>query len=57
MKARVLFPTRSPGRNTSVKRHYYRSHASINPTRIVPVGPELDFLAPHRREFLPGPRP
>lgn len=24
--------------------------ASINPTRVVPVGPELDFLAPHGRE-------
>ena len=37
---------------THIKRHYYRSHASINPTRMVPVGPELDFLAPHGREFL-----
>jgi len=42
---------------THIKRHYYRSHASINPTRIVPVGPELDFLAPHGREFLSTPRP
>ena len=42
---------------THIKPHYYGSHASINPTRIVPVGPELDFLAPHGREFLSTPRP
>ena len=27
-----------------IKTHYYWSHVTINPTRIVPVGPELDFL-------------
>ena len=27
-----------------IKTHYYWSHNRINPTRIVPVGPELDFL-------------
>lgn len=27
-----------------IKTHYYWSHATINPTRIVPVGPELAFL-------------
>ena len=27
-----------------IKRHYYMSHAHINPTRIVPVGPQLKFL-------------
>ena len=32
-----------------IKRHYYGSHARINPTGIVPVGPELDFSAPHDR--------
>ena len=32
-----------------VKRHYYWSHESINPTRIVPKGPEIDYLAPHDR--------
>lgn len=26
-----------------IKRHYYSSHTQINPTGIVPVGPELDF--------------
>lgn len=33
-----------------IKSHYYRSHPTINPTRIVPKGPELDFLKPHHRE-------
>jgi glutathionyl-hydroquinone reductase len=32
-----------------VKKHYYGSHETINPTRIVPVGPEIDYAAPHDR--------
>jgi putative glutathione S-transferase len=32
-----------------IKRHYYWSHTSINPSRIVPKGPLLDFAAPHTR--------
>lgn len=32
-----------------IKSHYYASHDMINPTRIVPVGPELDLDAPHDR--------
>ena len=32
------------------KKHYYGSHVSVNPTRIVPVGPELDYAAPHNRD-------
>ncbi len=35
-----------------IKQHYYGSHTSINPTRIVPVGPEIDLDAPHGRESL-----
>ncbi|GIK80146.1 MAG: glutathione S-transferase family protein [Pseudorhodoplanes sp.] len=35
-----------------IKRHYYWSHAQINPTRIVPLGPALDFTAPHDRARL-----
>lgn len=35
-----------------IKRHYYASHRSVNPTGIVPVGPELDFDSPHGRESL-----
>lgn len=29
-----------------IKRHYYMSHPHINPSRIVPVGPRLNFLDP-----------
>jgi putative glutathione S-transferase len=32
-----------------IKRHYYRTHPMINPTRIVPAGPALDWLEPHGR--------
>jgi len=32
-----------------IKAHYYGSHTSINPTRVVPVGPEVDFSQPHDR--------
>jgi putative glutathione S-transferase len=35
-----------------VKRHYYGSHKSVNPTGIVPKGPLLDLDAPHGRERL-----
>jgi putative glutathione S-transferase len=33
-----------------IKRHYYASHTMINPTAIVPVGPEIDFLERHGRD-------
>jgi putative glutathione S-transferase len=32
-----------------IKRHYYRSQKQVNPTGIVPVGPQLDFAARHNR--------
>jgi putative glutathione S-transferase len=32
-----------------IKRHYYYTHAAINPTRIVPLGPAIDFTMPHGR--------
>jgi len=35
-----------------IKRHYYMTHDEINPTRIVPIGPQLDLTAPHGRERL-----
>lgn len=35
-----------------IKDHYYRSHTMINPTGIVPLGPELNFTAPPEREHL-----
>ncbi len=35
-----------------IKQHYYYSHADINPTRIVPKGPELDLATAHDRDRL-----
>ena len=35
-----------------IKQHYYASHESVNPSRIVPVGPEIDFAAAHNRSRL-----
>jgi putative glutathione S-transferase len=37
-----------------IKSHYYGSHDTINPTRIVPVGPDIDFSEPHDRAGLSG---
>ena len=34
------------------KRHYYGSHSTINPHLIVPIGPDIDFTAPHDRARL-----
>lgn len=36
-----------------IKYHYFASHKSINPTGIVPKGPEIDFMQPHGRDNLP----
>lgn len=33
-----------------IKRHYYYSHTMINPTQVIPVGPEQDLLSPHGRD-------
>ena len=35
-----------------IKAHYYGSHETINPTRIIPVGPEVDFMQAHDRSRL-----
>jgi putative glutathione S-transferase len=32
-----------------IKRHYYGSHPTINPSGVIPVGPELDLDEPHGR--------
>jgi putative glutathione S-transferase len=32
-----------------IKRHYYGSQRQVNPTGIVPIGPSIDFTAPHDR--------
>ncbi|EUA17614.1 glutathione S-transferase, C-terminal domain protein [Mycobacterium kansasii 662] len=56
--ARDLFQTPGFGDTvdfTQIKQHYYIVHADINPTRIVPKGPELaGWLTPHGREALGG---
>lgn len=36
-----------------IKRHYYQTHPHINPTRIVPKGPAVDWSAPHDRDRFP----
>jgi glutathionyl-hydroquinone reductase len=33
-----------------IKRHYYGSQRQVNPTGIVPIGPTIDFTAPHDRK-------
>lgn len=38
----------------AIKRHYYGSHDTINPSYIVPLGPALDFHRKHDRERLPS---
>jgi putative glutathione S-transferase len=35
-----------------IKRHYYRTHPTINPTRIVPLGPDMNLAEPHGRDAL-----
>lgn len=37
-----------------IKHHYYASHATINPTGVVPKGPEQDFNGAHDRARLSG---
>jgi putative glutathione S-transferase len=56
--ARDLFQTPGFGDTidfVQIKQHYYIVHADINPTQIVPKGPELgSWLTPHGREALGG---
>jgi glutathionyl-hydroquinone reductase len=35
-----------------IKRHYFGTHPHLNPSRIVPAGPILDWDAPHNRSRL-----
>ena len=35
-----------------IRHHYYGSHESINPTRIVPLGPTINFEEPHGRDTM-----
>jgi glutathionyl-hydroquinone reductase len=39
---------------THIKRHYYESHPWVNPSGIVPLGPERNFDAPSQRLRLPA---
>jgi putative glutathione S-transferase len=56
--ARDLFATPGFGDTVDfaqIKDHYYVVHTDINPTRVVPKGPDLgDWLDPHDREVLGG---
>lgn len=56
--ARDLFQTPGFGDTVDfdhIKRHYYLVHRDINPTGIVPAGPDLTgWLAPHDRSSLGG---
>lgn len=56
--ARDLFQTPGFGDTTDfvqIKQHYYVTHGDLNPTRVVPVGPDLtDWSSPHGREELGG---
>ena len=56
--ARDLFQTPGFGDTIDfvhIKQHYYCVHGDINPTRIVPAGPDLaGWLEPHHREQLGG---
>ena len=56
--ARDLFTTPGFGDTidfVQIKQHYYLVHTDINPTRIVPKGPDLSgWLTPHGREALGG---
>jgi putative glutathione S-transferase len=56
--ARDLFQTPGFGDTIDlrqIKQHYYCVHTDINPSRIVPAGPDVSgWLAPHGREALGG---
>lgn len=56
--ARDLFQTPGFGDTidfVQIKQHYYLVHSDINPTGVVPKGPDLsNWLTPHGREALGG---
>jgi len=50
--ARDLYQTPGFGETVNfdhIKRHYYMTHDQLNPTRIVPLGPIVDWQSPHGR--------
>jgi glutathionyl-hydroquinone reductase len=55
--ARDLYQRRGFGDTTDfvqIKRHYYQTQEWINPARIIPKGPYVNWLAPHNRDRFPG---
>jgi putative glutathione S-transferase len=55
--ARDLYQQPAFGGTTNfdhIKRHYFGTHPRLNPSRIIPAGPLLDWQAPHQRERLSG---
>jgi len=40
-----------------ITRHYYKTHGDVNPKRLVPIGPDIDFSEPHDRDRLPAELP
>ena len=55
--ARDLHAVPAFGRNTrfdQIKRHYFGTHPQLNPSRIVPDGPVLDWTAPAGRDAWPA---
>ena len=55
--ARDLYQRRGFGDTTDfvqIKRHYYQTQDWINPARIVPKGPYVNWLSPHDRDRFPG---
>lgn len=50
--ARALYQHRGVAETVNfnhITNHYYASHRSLNPSGIVPIGPEIDWSAPHGR--------
>ena len=50
---RDLYQFRGAGETVNIdqiKAHYYFTHEEINPTRIIPIGPAIDWNSPHGRE-------
>lgn len=35
-----------------IKKHYYGSHQTINPSGVVPLGPNINYVEPHNRNTL-----
>jgi putative glutathione S-transferase len=57
---RDLYTTPGFGETTHIdhiNEHYYTTHPDVSPKRIVPMGPDPDFGAPHDRDELPGEPP